>query len=80
MGCNLDKRLMHSSRRIKQRDHKLSGKGKSILVFGIYLVVAGMTLLIVPNILLKLLCLQETNEVWIRIAGWLPNIRYPDSG
>jgi hypothetical protein len=49
----------------------LGGKGKSILVFGIYLMGTGMTLLFTPNILLKILGIQETNEIWIRIAGCL---------
>lgn len=49
----------------------MSGKGKSILVFGVYLVVTGMTLLFEPNILLKLLGIRETQEIWIRIAGCL---------
>jgi hypothetical protein len=49
----------------------LGGKGKSILVFGIYLIVTGATLLFTPNLLLKILGLHETNEIWIRIAGCL---------
>jgi hypothetical protein len=50
---------------------KMSGKAKSILVFGIYLVITGMTLLFEPNILLKILGIHETQEIWIRIAGCL---------
>jgi len=49
----------------------LGGKGKSILVFGIYLIGTGMTLLFTPNLLLKILGVHETNEIWIRIAGCL---------
>ena len=49
----------------------MSGKGKSIFVFGVYLVITGMTLLFTPNFLLSILGIQETNEIWIRIAGCL---------
>jgi hypothetical protein len=49
----------------------MSGKGKSILVFGIYLVITGITLLFEPNILLKILGIRETQEIWIRITGCL---------
>ena len=49
----------------------MGGKGKSILVFGIYLIGTGMTLLFIPNLLLKILGIHETNEIWIRIAGCL---------
>lgn len=49
----------------------MSGKSKSIFVFGIYLVITGITLLFVPNLLLKVLHIHETEEIWIRIAGCL---------
>lgn len=50
---------------------KLGGKGKSIFVFGIYLVVSGGILLLKPNLLLGTLGLRETEEIWIRIVGCL---------
>jgi hypothetical protein len=50
---------------------KMSGKGKSIFVFGIYLMATGLTLLFVPNVLLNILKLPGTEEIWIRIAGCL---------
>jgi hypothetical protein len=42
-----------------------------MFVFGIYMVVLGITLLVVPNILLALFGLPTTNEVWIRVLGML---------
>ena len=47
----------------------MSTAAKSALVFGIYLVALGVTLLIVPNVLLTLFAYPTTSEVWIRVAG-----------
>ena len=47
----------------------MSSAAKSILAFGIYLVVLGVTLLIVPNVLLTLFAYPTTDEVWIRVLG-----------
>ncbi len=48
----------------------MSAAAKSVLVFGIYMLVQGATLLVVPNLLLSLSGLPETNEVWARLVGW----------
>jgi hypothetical protein len=42
----------------------------SVLVFGIYLLLQGATLLIAPNALLSVLQLPPTNEIWIRATGY----------
>lgn len=47
----------------------MSRAAKSILVFGIYLFVLGTTLLVAPNLLLKLFGMPATTEVWIRVLG-----------
>jgi hypothetical protein len=47
----------------------MSKAAVSALVFGIYLVLLGVTLLIVPNLLLTLFAYPTTNEVWIRVLG-----------
>ena len=47
----------------------MSPAAKSLFVFGIYLLVLGLLLLLVPNLLLQLFRVPETNEVWIRING-----------
>jgi hypothetical protein len=49
----------------------MSNSAKSMLVFGIYLLTAGVTLLIIPNVFLGVLGLPTTNEVWIRVIGML---------
>ena len=49
----------------------MSNSAKSLLVFGIYLSVQGSILLVIPNVLLGLFGIPETNEVWIRILGLL---------
>jgi hypothetical protein len=41
----------------------------TIKVFGVYALLAGLTLLLVPNVLLGLLAIPETQEVWIRVVG-----------
>ncbi|EKD85581.1 MAG: hypothetical protein ACD_37C00684G0007 [uncultured bacterium] len=42
---------------------------KTVLYFGIYLLFEGAILFFVPNVLLSLAGLPETNEVWIRLVG-----------
>lgn len=44
---------------------------RSVFVFGIYLAVLGMGLVLVPNPLLTLFGFKPTTEVWIRIVGML---------
>jgi len=47
----------------------MSQAAKSLLVFGIYLIGLGLSLLLVPNLMLRLFSVPPTNEVWIRING-----------
>ncbi len=49
----------------------MSNSARSVYVFGIYLALLGLILLIVPNVLLALFMLPVTNEVWIRVVGML---------
>jgi hypothetical protein len=49
----------------------MSNSAKSVFVFAIYLVLLGITLLVVPNVLLTLFAYPTTNEVWIRVVGML---------
>ena len=49
----------------------MSKAAKSVLVFGIYLVVIGLGFLVVPNTLLALFGFPATNEPWIRVVGML---------
>ena len=49
----------------------MSNAGRSIFVFGIYLLVVALALLIVPNLLLGAFFLPATTEVWVRVVGML---------
>lgn len=42
---------------------------QSVLVWAAYVYVLGAVLLVVPNVLLGLFGIAETEEVWIRIVG-----------
>lgn len=42
---------------------------KSIKYFGVYLLIFGILLAIIPNILFQLVKLPFTEEVWIRVVG-----------
>jgi hypothetical protein len=43
----------------------------SIFAFGLYLIVLGMILVVIPNSLLAIFQVPSTNEVWIRVDGML---------
>lgn len=42
---------------------------KSVYYFGFYLLLTGLTLTITPNLLLAMVQIPETTEVWIRVLG-----------
>jgi hypothetical protein len=43
----------------------------SIRVFGIYVLITGLMLIFVPNLVLSLLGLPPTQEIWIHVMGAL---------
>ena len=43
----------------------------SIKVFGIYLIVTGLTLMVAPNFLLALFGFVPATEIWVRVLGVL---------
>ncbi len=49
----------------------MSAAAKSVYYFGIYLALLGLVLLIAPNLLLGIVMLPATNEVWVRVGGML---------
>jgi len=49
----------------------MSKSARSVFVFGLYLGILGITLLVIPNLLLGVFQLPSTNEVWIRVVGML---------
>lgn len=48
----------------------MSKSAVSVLVFGIYIILMGLSYLLFPNICLSILGMQAAEEVWIHIAGW----------
>lgn len=49
----------------------MTNSAKSVFVFGVYLTIIGAILLVIPNALLTLFGVANTNEVWIRLSGIL---------
>jgi hypothetical protein len=49
----------------------MNPRALSILVFGIYLASTGAALLLAPNLVLALLKIPPTSEIWIRLMGAL---------
>jgi hypothetical protein len=49
----------------------MSKSAKSVLIYGVYLAINGLLLLLAPNVLLNSLDIEPTTEVWIRLAGIL---------
>jgi len=49
----------------------MSHSAKSVMVFGGYLALVGLTLLFIPNIFLSTIGVATTSEVWIRLSGIL---------
>jgi hypothetical protein len=52
------------------RSGRLSGSARSILAYGVYIIVVGAAFLLFPNVGLRLLGLKTTTEVWIHIMSW----------
>ena len=49
----------------------MSASAKSVFAFSVYLLILGIILVFVPNVLLRLFAIPETNEVWVRVVGML---------
>ena len=49
----------------------MSNSARSVFVFGLYVAVLGIMLIVVPNFLLKAISRTSTTEVWIRVVGLL---------
>jgi hypothetical protein len=47
----------------------MSSAAKSILAYGIYLLILSVVLLFIPNVPLGIFGIPTTNEVWIRVVG-----------
>ena len=49
----------------------MTNSARSVLVFGLYLVVLGSVLVVAPNFLLGLFSLPGPTDIWIRVVGML---------
>ena len=49
----------------------MSKSSLSVFVFGLYLAVLGIVLVVAPNFLLGMFFMPSTTEVWIRVVGVL---------
>ena len=49
----------------------MTNAARSVFVFGVYLAVLGVGLMIVPNLVLAPFGFPATSEVWLRVAGSL---------
>ncbi len=49
----------------------MSKSATSVFVFAIYLFALGLVLVVVPNLLLRVFGIAETDDVWIRVVGML---------
>ncbi len=47
----------------------MTRSGRSLWVFGLYVWLVAAGLLLIPNLMLGLFGLPETNEIWIRVVG-----------
>lgn len=47
----------------------MSPAARSIVCFGVYIILTGLCLLLAPNVLLSMFGLDATTEVWIRVLG-----------
>lgn len=52
----------------------MDGAGRSLVVFGIYMLANAAWLIVMPNLVLRWLGIEETNEPWIRLVGLLAGI------
>jgi len=49
----------------------MTKSARSVFVFGLYLLLLGIILVVVPNFLVGMFSLPRTSEVWIRVVGML---------
>ena len=49
----------------------MSKSAVSLFVFGIYMFIVGLIMLVIPNFFLSLVGIPTTTEIWIRMAGML---------
>lgn len=65
------KKIGDSPQLNKKKEGDMSRAAKSIFYFGIYVILLGLILVLIPNFLLNIFNVPETDEVWIRVVGML---------
>jgi hypothetical protein len=53
------------------RRENMSRSAFTLKVFGVYLLVFGTSLIVIPNLMLSVFGMPQTTEVWIRVVGVL---------
>lgn len=48
----------------------MKGSARSVLVFGLYLLLEGLILMLIPNFLLELVGITPVTDVWVRVTGF----------
>jgi hypothetical protein len=49
----------------------MSSGARSLVVWSAYVLVLGLTILLIPNTFLSVFQIEETEEVWLRLVGML---------
>jgi hypothetical protein len=49
----------------------MTDTAKSLVPFGIYMLVVGLVLMIIPNSVITLIGFTEVDDVWVRVFGWM---------
>ena len=49
----------------------MTNTAKSLVPFGVYMMVVGLALLAVPDAIITLLGFEAVEDVWIRLFGWM---------
>jgi hypothetical protein len=49
----------------------VSGAARSLYAWSIYVAIVGVGFLLMPNVVLSMFQIEETDEVWIRVLGLL---------
>ena len=52
-------------------EYNMSAPARSLVVYGVYLLLVSISIMILPNFVLSLLGIPSTAEVWVRVAGML---------
>lgn len=48
----------------------MTPSAKSVIAFGLYLLLQGLLLMLAPNFLLETVGIDETTDVWVRVLGF----------